>query len=529
MSTLVSHLDSGGSPNPSGISNPIPVMLSQTAGQTSLPTETTPFANVMNAPQKTFRCGFENAVASGLDPLFFTAIGATGSGMGASQAAGSALLTTGTTAYSESIWRSLATYSGSLTLAFSTILSQRIANQSFFVELVDLVGDGLAFTCNSAISITVVIPGTTLTSSNVGQSIWIGALSLASCPGGKYAIASVSGTSVTFTVAGFPVSGSGTCSLFGRNFHHIMYDSTVATAFNYDAGRGGYSSGESALANNTTASPGHTAIIAARDAKASILDQLSATSTTLETALRGQRSRNIPEDQTNLYIQIRMINGASAPATTTTWTLGFVELDNFISQQVQITGVAPIGLNAALPVQLTGTSNIAALQAGQTAHSSPSTGAPVRVGGRVSTAVDTTLVAGDASDLFLTSGGAVVQKPYGIPELDWLYAAATGGISNTTTAVTVKAAGAAGVRNYITNLQLQADALGSATEFCIRDGAAGTVLYRHKIGTAGIVNGINIDFTTPLRGTAATLVEVVTLTASITGGVFPNLQGYQAP
>lgn len=128
-----------------------------------------------------------------------------------------------------------------------------------------------------------------------------------------------------------------------------------------------------------------------------------------------------------------------------------------------------------------------------------------------------------------TSIGAAVNKPFQVPELDWSYPAAAGGISNTTSAVTMVAAAGAGIRNYVTSCQLSSDALGAATEIAIRDGAAGTVIWRMKVGTAGIVNGIQLAFQSPIKSTANTLLEFVTLTASITGAVFPNCQGYQAP
>ena len=94
--------------------------------QLTLPVEGDVFDVMANAPQKTFRCGFEKAVASGLDTDFFRTI-VVGSGMGASQSAGSALLTTGTTTYAESIYRSISPYSANMTLRFSMQLSQRIA------------------------------------------------------------------------------------------------------------------------------------------------------------------------------------------------------------------------------------------------------------------------------------------------------------------------------------------------------------------------------------------------------------------
>lgn len=124
------------------------------------------------------------------------------------------------------------------------------------------------------------------------------------------------------------------------------------------------------------------------------------------------------------------------------------------------------------------------------------------------------------------AGGLPVSAA--VPAGAWSYAAAASGILNTTTAVTVKTAAGAGVKNYVTSLQISAEALGTATEVAIRDGAGGTVLWRTKIGTGGLTAGREIVFSTPLTGTANTLLEVVTLTASTTGAVYVNLQGYAA-
>lgn len=112
------------------------------------------------------------------------------------------------------------------------------------------------------------------------------------------------------------------------------------------------------------------------------------------------------------------------------------------------------------------------------------------------------------------------------PTSGWNYAAATGGITNTTTAVTIKTAAGAGLRNYITALSITAGTLGAGTEVAIRDGASGTVLFRIAFGTAG--GQVNLAFPTPIKGTANTLLEVVTLTATVTGGVYVNAQGYTA-
>lgn len=110
----------------------------------------------------------------------------------------------------------------------------------------------------------------------------------------------------------------------------------------------------------------------------------------------------------------------------------------------------------------------------------------------------------------------------------WSYAAATGGIVNTTTAVTIKAAAGAGVRNYLKSFSVAHDTLGAATELAIRDGAGGAVLWRGKLQTTAtdISGGAGLlAFDPPLKGTANTLLEVVTLTA-VTGGVFVNASGF---
>jgi len=121
------------------------------------------------------------------------------------------------------------------------------------------------------------------------------------------------------------------------------------------------------------------------------------------------------------------------------------------------------------------------------------------------------------------ANGSVVQA--GLSSTFWNYAAAASGIVNTTTAVTLKAAAGASVRNYLKTLTIAHDTLGAATELAIRDGAAGTVLFRTKLQTA-LQSDVVLTFDPPLKGSANTLMEVVTLTASVTGGVYVNATGF---
>ena len=173
---------------------------------------------------------------------------------------------------------------------------------------------------------------------------------------------------------------------------------------------------------------------------------------------------------------------------------------------------------------------VSTLTGGAAAEDAATASNPLIVGGVVRAAATppTTFVAGDAARHTMTTSGMVGVTPYSTPEATWNYAAAAAGILNTTTAVTVKASAGAGLRNYIAGVTLMSEALTTATEFAIRDGAAGPVLWRTKIPTGGLPT-TQISFPVPLRGTAATLLEVVTLTASGAGAVYANLQGFVAP
>lgn len=118
-----------------------------------------------------------------------------------------------------------------------------------------------------------------------------------------------------------------------------------------------------------------------------------------------------------------------------------------------------------------------------------------------------------------------IVKPYGSQENDWSYAAAGGGILNSATAVTI-APSVAGLRNFLTHMNIMAEALTNATEIVVRDNTTGTVLWRSKITTAGIPNGINIDFPTPLKSSPGNTLGFGCLTASGAGAVYVNAQGY---
>jgi hypothetical protein len=322
----------------------------------TIPRSEDPGVPVRPIPADLWRAGFSLS-GSGIPSPNLTLI-QTGAGMTVSQASGNLVIATGTTANSETIARSPRTFRGGLLKRFSMILSQRIANQTFRVELADLVGEALAYTINSATSVTVTFPVTNpFTTQHVGQFIRLSALSSVGIPG-RYAIASVSGLTVTFTVAAWPASGSGTLTLYGRNAIWTEYSGTTATNALADAAREGWANGNTTLTIATTASPGHIAQLTTDTLSAAWSDGLAASAAALQWTERGNRVTNLPDDDTEMYLFIIVQNGSTAPASTTTMTMGFVQVEMQGRQKVRMASSDPSGATQALPVVARGTTPV---------------------------------------------------------------------------------------------------------------------------------------------------------------------------
>ena len=154
---------------------------------------------------------------------------------------------------------------------------------------------------------------------------------------------------------------------------------------------------------------------------------------------------------------------------------------------------------------------------------------PVAIGLECRTSSKTSVANATLVRPIATTDGRQIVRLDSIPENEWSYVAASGGITNTTTAVTIAGGAGSGVRNYITSLQVSSDTLGTATEVVIQDGVAGAILWRAKIGTAGTVGIQDIRFHPPLRGTTNTIMRFACATATGTGSIYINVQGYKAP
>jgi hypothetical protein len=309
------------------------------------------YAENMGFGQSTWSAGFSQVGSGLLSPDFNELYKAPT--VTVSQSAGNLLVATGTTANAEWLAVSKKSWIGSFIARGKCILSQRIANQNFAYLLADLIGTNLPVTVNSATSITVSIPGSSFSSQNVGQFMNIGAIAGVNGVPGRYAIASVSGINVTFTVAGWPASGSGTCTLFGHNYYRNLYNGTTVTSTLFDAQRYGWASGDTTATINTTASPGHVWQINVDVRNAYFGDELVASAISSNVTSRASRIENLPDEDVNLYLFLWSFNGSTAPASTTTWTTSFVAVDSFQNIPIHIAGIRHLGTQAPIPAQIT--------------------------------------------------------------------------------------------------------------------------------------------------------------------------------
>jgi hypothetical protein len=118
------------------------------AALVDMPSQDDPALPVRVSPQKYTDISFSQ-VGSGLVSPELVQIAA-GAGMTVSQSAGNLVIASGTTANAEFVARSVSTFNGAVTFKAVTTLSQRIVNNNFFVELVDVIGDGLAYSIVNA-------------------------------------------------------------------------------------------------------------------------------------------------------------------------------------------------------------------------------------------------------------------------------------------------------------------------------------------------------------------------------------------
>lgn len=343
-----------------GPGNPMPVALAASQLVNTVPDNTAAGQPVRLIGEDITVARFAGVGSGVLSPQM-SLIGTVGTGQAVSQAGGSLLVTTGTTANASTLIRSTQSWKGAWRMNAKITLSQRIANNNFAVVMGDLIAENAPVTINSATSITVALPGHTFDATNVGQGLFVGGTPLAGCPDGRYVIASVvAGVSINLTVAGWPASGSTTTTLFGRHHAKVLYNGTTATAAAWATQASGWANADTTLALNTSASPGHIVTVDQEGRRMYVSDVLSASSATPNHTNRGSSEENIPDDNVDMYLFLWIYNGTTAPASTTTFTVGFWSVEKYANLPVMIQGVAPQGQSAPLPIVHQGTQTVAA-------------------------------------------------------------------------------------------------------------------------------------------------------------------------
>jgi hypothetical protein len=158
---------------------------------------------------------------------------------------------------------------------------------------------------------------------------------------------------------------------------------------------------------------------------------------------------------------------------------------------------------------------------GVAAHGAAVSGSPVLVGFEARTSNGTAVDNGDVIRMQATIEGKAVTQPYSVRGATWSYAAASGGIVNTT-GVTIVAAAGSSVRNCVTSVDIENGHATVSTEVVLRDGASGTVLKRWWTQAAG--GGIAKTLPVPVCGSANTLLEVAAITTG--SAIYVNAEGY---
>lgn len=306
------------------------------------------------------QAGFSASGASVLDIFFNAPI--VGAGVTYNQTSGALNIVAGTTPNAEFLARSVRSYTGSMRLRSSHILSNRIANNNFALLLADLLIAGATYNIVNPTTVDVNWPAHGYTSEMVGQFVLLGGLTVttgsAGVPG-RYAIASIpDADTLRFTVAAWPASGTGTLTLFGRNYVRNLFTGTTVTNVNFDAQRNGWASGDTVATINTTATPGTVLMNELTGREVWLADKLRASSTAPQILTRAFRDENIPDPTIPLFVFLWSFNGSTAPASSTTWTLGHCSVEVFANRSVYVQGYRANGQVNPAGVSVTNTPNV---------------------------------------------------------------------------------------------------------------------------------------------------------------------------
>ena len=229
---------------------------------------------------------------------------------------------------------------------------------------------------------------------------------------------------------------------------------------------------------------------------------------------------------------LSLTNTGSAAAASTSSAVGQTQFSRrglYFRARVSTYGSDTVSIVAVLSKAPVAQLGLMYIGGGASAEGGGAGTSPIVIGLEARTSSKTSVANSTLVRPIATIDGRQIVRLDAIPENEWSYVAASGGVTNTTTPVDIAGGAGSGVRNYVTSLQLYSDTLGTATEIILRDGTGGSILWRSKIGTAGTGDTQNIRFHPPIRGSTNTLLQFACLTATGTGSIYVNAQGYKAP
>ena len=238
-------------------------------------------------------------------------------------------------------------------------------------------------------------------------------------------------------------------------------------------------------------------------------------------------------DDSTTWVNSAGLNAASigtsaiSPITSTAVITQFPRKALYFRARVSAYGsgtVSVVGTLSKSPVAQLGTVVLAGVSTvgGALSEGTAATTSPVLVGLEARTSSKTSVANASAVRPIATVDGRLVTRLNSIPENEWQYAAASGGITNTSDNVLTAAAGA-GIKNYLTGLSV-ANANATASEIVIKDGAS-TVIWRMYLAANAPIQ--SIKFVTPLQSSANTALNVACITTGTQ--TYINAQGYKAP
>jgi hypothetical protein len=307
----------------------------------------------------------------------------------------------------------------------------------------------------------------------------------------------------------------------GQNVAGFLFDGTTATAAKYEVSSAGSSRLSASNTFPTTVGGGLYEIEPFADETYFHGRLLDITAGRANSYVRHQQ---IPNPNAVYKLRLRWRNGATAPASTTSAVVQFVAIQDYAELTAEITaGRGQSVAGQALGVQVV-TMPATTPVVGPAAHDAVVSGNPNRIAARAVTANYAAVATGDVADAICTVVGAIITTPFSIPDANWSYAGIAGGIT-TTADVALRVAGAAGIRNYVTGINMRNAHATVATEVVIKDGAS-TVLWRGFL-PAAMAASQEVQFISPLRGTAATAMNFACITAG--AQVYVNAQGFAAP